>query len=296
MPETETVKIALVQMPCSKEREENCRKAFEQVQKAADKGAEIVCLQELFSGQYFCQKEEFSPFDDAEAIPGPLTDRLSSLAAETGVVLIASVFEQRRRGLYHNTTVVFETDGRLLGKYRKMHIPDDPGYYEKFYFTPGDLGYVVFETSVASVGVLVCWDQWFPEAARILALKGAQIIFCPTAIGWALGDPSETSRRAEENRREQLAAWIDIQRSHAIANGVFIAAVNRVGTEGSIEFWGNSFVCNPIGRITAAADASPATLLDDCDLGQIDYYRQRWPLLRDRRIETYAEIMQRCID
>ena len=282
-------KVALVQMSCTPDIEDNCEKAFEQVRQAAKGGAHIVCLQELFSGQYFCQQETFEPFQQAEPVPGPLTDRLSSLAAETKVVLIASVFEKRTQGLYHNTTVVFDAKGRLLGKYRKMHIPDDPGYYEKFYFTPGDLGYPVFETGIASIGVLVCWDQWFPEAARILALKGAQIIFCPTAIGWSVDDMSDSSRE------DQLNAWIDIQRSHAIANGVFIAAVNRVGREGGLEFWGNSFISNPIGRETARADATPQLLYGDCDLSEIDFYRQRWPLLRDRRIETYAEIGKRFL-
>ena len=284
-----TCKIALVQMPCTPDREGNCAAAFERVRHAAEGGAQIVCLQELFAGQYFCQEETYEPFQQAEPVPGPLTDSLSSLAAETKVVLIASVFEKRAQGLYHNTTAVFDADGRFLGKYRKMHIPDDPGYYEKYYFAPGDLGYPVFETGIAAIGVLVCWDQWFPEAARILALKGAQIIFCPTAIGWSVDDVSKNSRE------EQLNAWVDIQKSHAIANGVFIAAVNRVGREGGTEFWGNSFICNPIGREIARADGTPQTLHGDCDLGLIDHYRQRWPFLRDRRIETYAEIGNRFL-
>ncbi len=288
---SEHVKIALVQTSCTEEPSKNLETARRRIREAAEKGAEIVCLQELFATLYFCQEEEYAPFDYAEPVPGPTTEELQRLAEELGVVVVASLFEKRARGLYHNTAAVIDADGSCLGVYRKMHIPDDPGFYEKFYFTPGDLGYRVFRTRYAAIGVLICWDQWYPEAARLTALKGAEILFFPTAIGWAQDE------RSEEVRRSQLDAWKIVQRSHAIANGVFVAAANRVGTEGSLRFWGNSFVSDPFGRVTAlAGDSEERVLVADCDLGKIGHYRSHWPFLRDRRIESYGELQRRYLD
>jgi len=235
-----TVHVGLVQMTCTASKEENLRKAIEKTREAAAKGAQIVCLQELFTSLYFCDEENYDNFSLAETIPGPSTDSLGALAKELGVVIIASLFEKRAQGLYHNTTAVLDADGTYLGKYRKMHIPDDPAYYEKFYFTPGDLGYKIFKTKFATLGVLICWDQWYPEAARITALMGAEILFYPTAIGWA------TSQN-EATNTEQYNAWQTIQRSHSVANGVHVVSVNRVGFEqdGAMKFWGGSFVSNP---------------------------------------------------
>jgi N-carbamoylputrescine amidase len=288
---SEMVPIALVQTACTCNPAENLAKACSKIHEAAAQGARIICLQELFMTRYFCQTEDYDSFAYAEPLPGPSTLVMQELARELEVVLVASFFEARARGLYHNTAVVIDADGSYLGKYRKMHIPDDPGFYEKFYFTPGDLGYKVFKTRYATIGVLICWDQWYPEAARLTALKGAEIIFYPTAIGWAADE------RSTEVRRSQQEAWITIQRSHAIANGVFVAAANRVGTEDELEFWGNSFVCNPFGQIiNEAAHQDEAILLAKCDRNSIGFYRSHWPFLRDRRIETYSELQKRFLD
>ena len=251
---------------------------------------EIVCVQELFRFRYFPQAEDTEAFALAEPIPGPTTERLCPLARELEVVIVASVFEARAPGVYHNTAVVIDADGAVLGKYRKMHIPDDPGFYEKFYFTPGDLGFRTFRTRYAHIGVLICWDQWFPEAARLAALGGAEILCYPTAIGWGAGE-SRTARRA------QLEAWELVQRSHAVTNGVYVAAVNRVGREGKITFWGNSFAADPAGRVLARAERNrPETLLVDCDLGAIAEARHNWPFLRDRRIDAYGGLAGHGID
>jgi N-carbamoylputrescine amidase len=286
-------KIGLVQMSCSLDAEANLAKAIQGVRDAAAKGAEIVCLQELFRSQYFCREENAELFNLAESIPGPSTEALSSVAKELRVSIIASLFEKRAQGLYHNTAAVLDADGSLVGLYRKMHIPDDPLYFEKFYFTPGDLGFQCFETRYSRIGVLVCWDQWYPEGARITAMKGANVLFYPTAIGW---HPSEK----EQYGAAQLDAWRTIQRAHSIANGVFVAAVNRVGFEGppdnGLEFWGNSFVADPFGRVIAQADATSETVLvTECDPKQMDEVRRNWPFLRDRRIDAYSPITQRWL-
>jgi len=268
-------------------------KAVKGVREAARRGAQIICLQELFRSQYFCQTEDHRFFSLAEPIPGPSTAELGKLAAELGVVIIASLFEKRAEGLYHNTAAVIDADGRLLGKYRKMHIPDDPQYYEKFYFTPGDLGFRSWDTRFGRIGVLVCWDQWYPEAARLTALSGAQILFYPTAIGWLPGEKAE-------HGAQQQAAWETIQRSHAIANGVFVCAVNRVGREegptGGLEFWGGSFVSDPGGRIIAQGGTGEEVVTATLDLGKVDTNRTHWPFLRDRRIDAYADITKRYLD
>ncbi len=287
----EKVAIALIQTSCQSDPAENLAKACGKIREAAFLGARIICLQELFSTRYFCQTEDYASFDYAESIPGPSTQAMQLLARELEVVIVASLFERRARGLYHNTAVVLDADGSYLGKYRKMHIPDDPGFYEKFYFTPGDLGYKVFKTRYATIGVLICWDQWYPEAARLTALKGADILFYPTAIGWA------TNERSTDVRRSQQDAWITIQRSHAIANGVFVAAANRVGTEDDLEFWGSSFICNPFGQIiNDAAHQDEAIVLAECDRSSIGFYRSHWPFLRDRRIDTYKDLERRFLD
>jgi N-carbamoylputrescine amidase len=284
------VQVGLVQMSCTADKQQNLQKAIEKVREAAQKGAQIVCLQELFTSLYFCDVEDYDNFKLAEPIPGPSTDELSKLAAELGVVIIASLFEKRAQGLYHNTTAILDADGQYLGKYRKMHIPDDPGFYEKFYFTPGDLGYKVFKTKFATIGVLICWDQWYPEAARITALMGAEILFYPTAIGWA------TTQDADTNT-EQYNAWQTIQRSHSIANGVHVVSVNRVGEEAGVEFWGGSFVSNPFGKVMyqASHSAEEVTIVE-LDLNKTDHYRTHWPFLRDRRIDSYQPITKRLID
>ncbi|MGQ9806454.1 MAG: carbon-nitrogen hydrolase [Chlorobiales bacterium] len=291
------VKIGLVQMSCTASPKENLSKALALIRQAAKKGAKIISLQEMFNTLYFCQTEDYAPFDFAEPIPGKTTEKLCKLAKELKVVLVAPMFEKRAQGVYHNTAAVIDADGSYLGKYRKMHIPDDPGFYEKFYFTPGDLGFKVFKTKYATIGVLICWDQWYPEAARLTALQGAQVLFYPTAIGWATSEHDQTVRDAQHN------AWETIQRSHAIANGVFVAVANRVGTEYAqdsetgLEFWGQSFVANPFGAILAkGSNQNEEILLAECDLAQIEFYRQHWPFLRDRRIEMYHNITQRFID
>ena len=284
------VKVGLVQMACGADKHENLEKTISKVREAAKKGAQIVCLQELFTSLYFCDEENYDNFKLAEAIPGPSTDALSKVAAELNVVIIASLFEKRAKGIYHNTTAVLDADGTYLGKYRKMHIPDDPGFYEKFYFTPGDLGYKVFKTKYATIGVLICWDQWYPEAARITSLMGAEILFYPTAIGWA-------TTQDEATNTEQYNAWQTIQRSHAIANGVHVVSVNRVGEEAGLKFWGGSFVSNPFGTIMyQASHNDEEVIIQELDLEKSDYYRSHWPFMRDRRIDSYGPINQRFID
>jgi N-carbamoylputrescine amidase len=286
------VKVGLVQMSCVGDKKENLIKAIDGIRNAAQNGAQIICLQELFTSLYFCDVEDYDNFELAEVIPGPTTESLSVVAAELDVVIIASLFEKRAPGLYHNTTAVINADGRYLGKYRKMHIPDDPAFYEKFYFTPGDLGYKVFQTKYAKVGVLICWDQWYPEASRITALMGAEILFYPTAIGWA-------TTQDEETNEDQYNAWQIIQRSHAVANGVPVVSVNRVGYEqdGAMKFWGGSFVANGQGKILykASHDQEETTVVA-VDLNQADSFRVHWPFLRDRRIDSYLPITKRFID
>jgi N-carbamoylputrescine amidase len=288
-----SVALGLVQSRCTLDPADNLRRALAAVREAQAKGAQIVCLPELFRSQYFCQTEDHRHFELAESVPGPSTEALAAVAAELGVVIIASLFERRAEGLYHNTAAIIDADGRYLGKYRKMHIPDDPQYYEKFYFTPGDLGFRAWDTRFGRIGVLVCWDQWYPEAARLTALSGAQILFYPTAIGWL---PAEKA----EHGAQQQAAWETIQRSHAIANGVYVCAVNRVGREGEptagIEFWGGSFVSDPGGRILAKAGEAEEILVTTCDLTKVDASRTHWPFLRDRRIDAYADLTKRYLD
>jgi N-carbamoylputrescine amidase len=285
-----TLVVGLVQMACTSDPDANLRTAVARIAEAAQQGAQIVCLPELFRSQYFCQKEDPSVFDLAEPIPGPSTDALGRAAAENGVALIGSVFERRVPGLYHNTAVIIDADGSLRGRYRKMHIPDDPLYYEKYYFAPGDLGFESFALRGAQVGALVCWDQWFPEAARLTALKGAQILFYPTAIAWHPAEKAELGVAQHD-------AWELIQRGHALANGVFVAVTNRVGREGNLEFWGASFVADPFGRVLARAGHDREEIvMARCDLGLIDRTRRNWPFLRDRRVDAYGGLLQRFID
>jgi len=285
-----SVKVGLVQMACGGDPTVNLEKAVSGIRKAASMGAQIICLQELFLSLYFCSEENYDHFGLAEPIPGPSTNFLGNLAMELQVVLVASLFEKRTQGMYHNTTVVLDADGSLAGKYRKQHIPDDPGYYEKFYFTPGDGGYQVFETRYARIGALVCWDQWYPEAARIASLMGAQILFFPTAIGWADSQP-------EPLNRKQFQAWQTIQRSHAIANGVFVVSVNRTGVEGAMKFWGGSFIADPFGELLYEGPQEAEVIhVEELDLSAIDETRIHWPFLRDRRIDTYVPILNRFID
>ncbi|MGE5314376.1 MAG: carbon-nitrogen hydrolase [Acidobacteriota bacterium] len=290
MKQNRIVNIGLVQMSCSPDPNENLEKAVSGIREAASKGANIVCLQELFRSQYFCVTEDYAPFDLAEAIPGPSTDRLGAIAREQGVVIIASLFEKRAEGLYHNTTAVIDADGTYLGKYRKMHIPDDPSFYEKFYFTPGDLGFRAWKTKFGTLGVLICWDQWYPEAARLTALAGAEILFYPTAIGWAIGEDPQVCR-------DQYSAWQTIQRSHAIANGIPVVAVNRTGREANLDFWGGSFVADSLGEIRYQAphEKEEVTVVP-VDLSRSDSTRKHWPFLRDRRIDAYQNITRRFID
>jgi N-carbamoylputrescine amidase len=285
----DVVTLGLVQMSANAKPEANLSKAIARIREAAKKGAQIVCLQELFRSPYFCQSEDQRSFRLAETIPGPSTDALGGLAREMDVVIAASLFEKRSAGIYHNTAVVIDGDGSIAGKYRKMHIPDDPLYYEKFYFTPGDLGFPSFQTRHARVAVLVCWDQWFPEAARLAALSGAQILIYPTAIGWIPNEP----RVVAQNQR---AAWELIQRSHAVANGVYVASVNRVGREGKLKFWGHSFVAGPSGELMAQAGDREEIVIAKCDLRKIDETRESWPFLRDRRIDAYGALQSRFLD
>ncbi len=288
-------------MSATPDPDKNLERAVDKLHQAAARGAQIVCLPELFQTQYFCQREDSSLFDLAQPIPGPITNRIATLARQLRLVVVASLFEKRAPGVYHNTAVILGADGSLQGIYRKMHIPDDPLYYEKYYFTPGDLGFRAFDTSVGRIGALVCWDQWYPEGARLTALQGAQLIFFPTAIGW---HPAEKT----EFGVAQHDAWRTIQRAHAIANGVFVAVVNRVGLEHGdirgnatpgegLEFWGGSFLCDPFGRILAEASADKDEILvADVDLGAVEEVRRNWPFLRDRRIDSYAGITSRLID
>ena len=278
-------------MSCTGNVQENIAKTIVKIREAAAKGAQIICLQELFSSLYFCDVEDHENFTLGEAIPGPTTETMQSVAKELGVVLIVSLFEKRAQGLYHNTAAIIDADGSYLGKYRKMHIPDDPGYYEKFYFTPGDLGYKVWETKFGKIGVLICWDQWYPEAARITSLMGADILFYPTAIGWDMDEKDPVINQ------EQYDAWQTIQRSHAVANGLYVVSVNRVGIEANQKFWGGSFIANPHGRLLyLASHENEETHVETLDLDKTEYYRTTWPYLRDRRIDSYDPILKRFID
>lgn len=284
------VNVAAIQLPCVGDVEENLNRTAEAIRKAAAEGANLVCLQELFSSLYFCQSEDHEQFKLAESIPGPTTKRIGSLAGELGIVIVAGIFERRAPGLFHNSAAIFESDGSIVGIYRKMHIPDDPFFYEKFYFTPGDLGFKSFDTSAGKVGVCICWDQWFPEAARLTALAGADILVFPTAIGWQASEKDTFGA-------SQLSAWQTMMRSHAIANGVFLVAPNRVGVEDNIEFWGHSFIADPYGNIITQADEQgPATISAQCDLNLIETARTHWPFLRDRRIDAYGDLTKRMLD
>ncbi len=288
-------------MSCTPDPEENLRRAMDRVREATSRGAQVICLPELFQTQYFCQREDAALFDLAEPIPGPTTEKLSALAKQLRIVLIASLFERRTAGVYHNTAVIFDADGTQRGLYRKMHIPDDPLYYEKYYFTPGDLGFKAFDTNAGRLGTLVCWDQWYPEGARLTALQGAHVLFYPTAIGW---HPAEKA----EFGVAQHDAWRTIQRAHAIANGVYVGVVNRVGFEtgnirgnqasgAGLEFWGGSFICDPFGRVIAeGSHDKEEILLGEVDLKALEDTRRNWPFLRDRRIDSYAPITKRVID
>jgi len=296
MDTQQTYKVGLVQMAMSDDPQANLDKAADKIQQAAALGAQVICLPELFRSPYFCQREDAALFDLAEPIPGPSVERLAPLASRLGVALVVPVFEKRAVGLYHNSLVVIDADGRTAGTYRKMHIPDDPCYYEKFYFTPGDLGFRAFDTRFGRVGTLICWDQWYPEAARITALQGAGILFYPTAIGW---HPGEKDTHGDAQRD----AWRIVQRGHAVANGVYVAAVNRVGHEkpspqaDGIVFWGSSFLCDPFGRVLAEASVDKEeTLIGEIDPALIEETRRGWPFLRDRRIDAYGPIAQRFLD
>jgi N-carbamoylputrescine amidase len=280
------VRIGLVQSACTPSREHNVAQAVAGIAEAAAGGADVVCLQELFAGEYPCQAEDHEMFREAETVPGSLTEALAAAAKRYGVVLVGSVFERRTPGLFHNTAVIFDCDGSTAGVYRKMHIPDDPHYYEKFYFAPGDTGFMSVPTSRLKVGPLVCWDQWYPEAARLTAMAGAEVLFYPTAIGWLDGE--------EMLHHEQYESWDVMLRSHAIANGVFVVAVNRTGREGPLRFWGASVVYAPNGeRLVRAGHDTPETIVVECDLGRIEWSRTRWPFFRDRRIDAYGGLMAR---
>ncbi|MBL0156310.1 MAG: carbon-nitrogen hydrolase [Bryobacterales bacterium] len=287
-------RLGLAQMACSTDPAENLDKAVAQVREAAARGAQIICLQELFRSQYFCREECAELFDLAETIPGGSTDTLARIAKELGVVIIASLFERRAAGLYHNTAAILNADGSLAGIYRKMHIPDDPLFYEKFYFTPGDLGFRNFDTPFGRIGVLICWDQWYPEGARLTAMQGADVLFYPTAIGW---HPAEKAQYGAA----QLDAWRTVQRGHAIANGIYVAAVNRIGFEGTpehgLEFWGNSFVADPFGVMVAEASTDREEILVvECDRRRIEEVRRNWPFFRDRRIDSFGGITERWLE
>ena len=290
------MKIALIQKSRTSDIENNIQTLKESIKEAAINGAELVVLQELHNSLYFCQVESTDNFDLAEPIPGPSTEFFGNVAKECGVVLVTSLFERRAAGLYHNTAVVFEKDGSIAGKYRKMHIPDDPAYYEKFYFTPGDLGFHPIQTSLGKLGVMVCWDQWYPEGARLMALQGAELLIYPTAIGWESTD-------TDEEKQRQLTAWQTVQRGHAVANGIPVVAVNRSGHEvdpsgqtNGIDFWGHSFVAGPQGEMLAEAGIEPTTLIVDVDMKRCENVRRWWPFLRDRRIEEFGELSRRFID
>lgn len=285
------IKVALLQLSNSADPRANMEKHILNIRAAAQSGAQIICLQELFKSLYFCETEDHAHFALAEAIPGPSTEILGELAKELGVVIVASLFEKRAEGLYHNTTAVLDADGSYLGKYRKMHIPDDPGFYEKFYFTPGDLGYKVFDTKFAKIGVLICWDQWYPEAARLTAMQGADILVYPTAIGW----DREVSEQWVND--EQYDAWQTVQRGHSVANGIPVISVNRVGVEGGTQFWGGSFVTNAYGRLLWKGSHDKEEVhVQNLDLAESDHYRTTWPFFRDRRIETFGDLQKRWLD
>ena len=291
MPKKSTtgLPVALIQMAMSPDPQKNLPAAIDRIHAAAKQGAKLICLPELFRSLYFCQKEDYKCFDLAEPIPGPITDLLAQTAKKLKITLVSSHFEQRTGGLYHNTAVVFGPDGSILGTYRKMHIPDDPGFSEKFYFAPGDTGFLPIQTPVGKLGVLVCWDQWYPEAARLMALRGAQILIYPTAIGLARTEPREL-------HRVQCSAWQTMQRSHAIANGVFVLSINRTGREDNLDFWGTSFVCDPFGEVLVqASTGKPETVCADLDLNEIGVTRQHWPFLRDRRVDAYQGLDQRFL-
>ncbi len=289
MNKNKNISVAAIQLPCSGDIPRNIEATVQQIEAAAKAGANLICLQELFSSLYFCQTEDHSQFGIAESIPGPTTDRICQVAKENQVVIVAGVFERRTAGVFHNTAIVIETDGSILGTYRKMHIPDDPYFYEKFYFTPGDLGFQSFQTSVGNVGVCICWDQWFPEAARLTAMQGAEILVYPTAIGWQAPEK-------EQFGAAQVDAWQTMMRSHAIANGVYVVAPNRVGVEQNIEFWGASFVVDPYGCVIAKAGQEAETIQADCDLSLIETARTHWPFFRDRRIDAYTDLTNRWSD
>lgn len=288
---TDVRRIALAQQRVPDDPELALRRGADAVRAAAGRGADLVCLPELFRTPYFPQSEDAAHFDLAEAIPGPTTELLQKLAGDLGIVVIAPVFERRAAGIYHNSACVIDADGTLRGHYRKTHIPDDPLFYEKFYFTPGDTGFRCFDTAAGRVAPLICWDQWFPEAARLVALDGAAIVLYPTAIGWIAGDGDEAERASQRD------AWITVQRAHAITNGLFVAAVNRVGQEGELTFWGSSFVCDPFGRVLAQSPVDEEDLLVvDCRLGLVEEQRRAWPFLRDRRVDAYQDLLKRFRD
>ena len=287
MSETKTVRVGLIQASCVADPATNLVAAIEQIRAAAENGANVVCLQEVFNTRYPCQSEDHVNFELAEPVPGPTTDAVAKIAKELNVVVVVPLFEKRTHGLYHNSAVVIDADGSVAGLYRKMHIPDDPLYYEKFYFTPGDLGFKAFSTKYAKVGVCICWDQWFPEAARLTAMKGAELLLYPTAIGWIPGEKAEYGE-------SQYSAWQTMIRSHAIANGLFVGAPNRVGPEGEIEFWGGSFLADPYGKVLAqAVHDAEQNLVIDCDLSLINTARTHWPFFRDRRIDAFGDLQKR---
>ena len=283
-----TITVGLVQMACSSDVDKNLASAIESICAAAKKGAQIICLPELFLTQYFCQTEDTQNFSLAEPLPGPTSETLSKLAKELEIVLVVPLFEKRTQGIYHNTAIVIDADGSVAGTYRKMHIPDDPCFFEKFYFTPGDTGFKCFPTRYGRVGVLICWDQWFPEAARLTSLSGAQFLFYPTAIGYQDEDAKESI--------QQITAWETIQKSHAISNGVFLGSVNRVGRENALTFWGRSFICNPFGKVIGQAENEPQTVIAQCSLPEIESVRQNWPFLRDRRVDAYQGLSKLYLD
>ena len=290
------MRVGIIQQANTADREDNISRLQKKIRQLAQAGVELIVMQELHNGLYFCQSEDTAVFDQAETIPGPSTDLFGSLAKELEVVIVLSLFEKRAAGLYHNTSVVIEKDGTIAGKYRKMHIPDDPAYYEKFYFTPGDLGFHPIETSVGKLGVLVCWDQWYPEAARLMALAGAEVLIYPTAIGWESTDP-------EKERQRQLDAWVTLQRGHAVANGLPVIAVNRTGFEpdpseltNGIHFWGNSFVCGPQGEFLYRTDSEEIASIIEIDRQRTENVRRWWPFFRDRRIDEYGQLTKRWID
>ena len=283
-----TITVGLVQMACSPEADKNLTSAIESICAAAKKGVQIICLPELFLTQYFCQTEDTQNFSLAEPLPGPTSETLSKLAKELKIVLVVPLFEKRTQGIYHNTAIVIDADGSVAGTYRKMHIPDDPCFFEKFYFTPGDTGFKCFPTRYGRVGVLICWDQWFPEAARLTSLSGAQFLFYPTAIGYQDEDAKESI--------QQITAWETIQKSHAISNGVFLGSVNRVGRENALTFWGRSFICNPFGKVIGQAENEPQTVIAQCSLPEIESVRQNWPFLRDRRVDAYQGLSKLYLD